>query len=442
MGVASLGGCYYSLTVTDFKSRFVMHDVLRTKDEAPQAFRRILATVRALDHKIKHVRLDNDSVLMGREFTAVLDDHGVSHDFFAPYSHWQHGRMERQWGTLVPAAKSMLHTAGLDHSFWSLAMNVAVYIRNRVCCEASGGVPFELVTGRSVDLSHLRVFGCPAYVYVDKSRRWKLDDRVWEGIFVGYAPDSLVWLVYNPRTRRVERSRNVVCDESKFTRSVSMGEESSVVSKPTPNNDELPSFITSSGFQNSGEHEDTDEDDVEPDDKESGSQDHGQHYTMLGDQDNGSQKPGELVPNYGVALKRSTRHSRPPGRWWMANGRGGDVVANMAKPHQPLELTSYKQPFCSPDAKHLQAAIDSKYESLMTRKTWKLVPRLAGRRLVDSKLVFKLKRNPDGSIARYKAMLVAHGFTQEHGVDYDETLAPNVKVAALRVIMAFAAYYD
>jgi transposase InsO family protein len=95
MGVVSLGGCYYSLAVTDFKSRFVMHDVLRTKDEAPQSFRRFLATVRSLGHKIEHVRLDNDSVFMGRDFMAVLDDHGVSHDFSAPYSHWQHGRMER-----------------------------------------------------------------------------------------------------------------------------------------------------------------------------------------------------------------------------------------------------------------------------------------------------------------------------------------------------------
>jgi hypothetical protein len=87
MGVASLGGCYYSLAVTDFKSPFVLHDVLRTKHEAPQSFRRFLAIVRALGHKIEHVRLDNDSVFMGREFMAVLDDHGVSHDFSAPYSH-------------------------------------------------------------------------------------------------------------------------------------------------------------------------------------------------------------------------------------------------------------------------------------------------------------------------------------------------------------------
>jgi hypothetical protein len=70
-------------------------------------------------------------------------------------------------------------------------------------------------------LSSIRVFGCPAYAYVDKSQRRKLDDRAWKGIFVGYASYSPAWLVYNPATRRVVSSRNVVFDEADV---LSMGE--------------------------------------------------------------------------------------------------------------------------------------------------------------------------------------------------------------------------
>jgi hypothetical protein len=61
---------------------------------------------------------------------------------------------------------------------------------------------------------------------------------------------------------------------------------------------------------------------------------------------------------------------------------------------------------------------------------------------VDIKWVFKIKRNPDGSIARYKARLVARGFTQEHGIDYTETFAPTVKFSTIRVILALAAFHD
>jgi hypothetical protein len=67
----------------------------------------------------------------------------------------------------------------------------------------------------------MRVFGCPAYVHVDKSQRRKLDDRAWKGVFVGYAYESPAWLVWNPATRRVLRSRNVVFDEASV---LSMGE--------------------------------------------------------------------------------------------------------------------------------------------------------------------------------------------------------------------------
>ena len=68
-------------------------------------------------------------------------------------------------------------------------------------------------TEKLPDLSNLRVFGCPAYLHIDVSRRRKFGDKAWKGVFVGYAPDSPAWLVYNPVTRNVIRNRNVVFNE-------------------------------------------------------------------------------------------------------------------------------------------------------------------------------------------------------------------------------------
>mmetsp|Transcript_26801 Transcript_26801/g.47735 ORF Transcript_26801/g.47735 Transcript_26801/m.47735 type:complete len:82 (-) Transcript_26801:20-265(-) len=74
-----------------------------------------------------------------------------------------------------------------------------------------------------------------------------------------------------------------------------MGEESSVVSKPAPDDDELPSFITSFGFQNSGVHADTDENVVEPHDTKSGSQEHGEHDFFLVTKRAGVRSRGSFV---------------------------------------------------------------------------------------------------------------------------------------------------
>jgi hypothetical protein len=112
-------------------------------------------------------------------------------------------------------------------------MAAAVHVRNRVHRGGAGGVPFTLATGRRADLNTMRVFGCLACVHVDKSQRRKLHDRAWKGVFVGYASESPAWLVYNPATRRVVISRNVVFDEAAV---LSMGESNAEQRNDEDNN--------------------------------------------------------------------------------------------------------------------------------------------------------------------------------------------------------------
>jgi hypothetical protein len=155
----------------------MLHDTVRSKDEAPASFRRMLTTISSLGHTVRRLRVDNDTVFLGAAFRILLDEFNITVEITAPYAHWQHGRIERQWGTLVPMAQSMTRQAALPRSYWALAMGAAKHVRNRVHSGGAGGVPFTLATGRRADLSSMRVFGNPAYVHVGKSERRKLDDR-------------------------------------------------------------------------------------------------------------------------------------------------------------------------------------------------------------------------------------------------------------------------
>jgi hypothetical protein len=76
-------------------------------------------------------------------------------------------------------------------------------------------------------------------------------------------------------------------------------------------------------------------------------------------------------------------------------------------------------------------AMQDEVHALHTQGTWSLVPLPSERNLVGCKWIFKIKRHSDGSIARYKAWLVAKGFSQEPGLDYGDTFSPVVKPAII-----------
>ena len=81
-------------------------------------------------------------------------------------------------------------------------------------------------------------------------------------------------------------------------------------------------------------------------------------------------------------------------------------------------------------------AMDEEFSALQRLKTQSLVPTALGINLVGYKWLYKLKLNNDGSIARYKARLIAKGFHQQADIDYTKTSSLVVKPAIVRLILA------
>ena len=78
------------------------------------------------------------------------------------------------------------------------------------------------------------------------------------------------------------------------------------------------------------------------------------------------------------------------------------------------------------------------YKALIDNGTWRLVPRPPRANVISGKWIFKHKYHSDGSLAHHKARWVVRGFSQQHGIDYDETFSPVVKPATIQVVLSLA----
>jgi hypothetical protein len=106
------------------------------------------------------------------------------------------------------------------------------------------------------------------------------------------------------------------------------------------------------------------------------------------------------------------------------------------------EPKSHKQALASPDCQKWRVAMDEELASLEKQGTWAVVPRPKDAKTITSKWVYKIKLDSNNQPIRYKARLVARGFQQTQGVDYDETFAPVVKLKSLKLILSLAAARD
>ena len=111
-------------------------------------------------------------------------------------------------------ARCMLFEKEMPKMFWVEAVNIVVFLLNRLPTKAlKGKTPFEASYGFKPSLHNLRIFCCLCFAHVPNTKREKLDQKAEYGVFVGYSSLTKGYEIYQPLTRKIIVSRDVKFDE-------------------------------------------------------------------------------------------------------------------------------------------------------------------------------------------------------------------------------------
>ena len=154
---------------------------------------------------------------MSKEQKTYLTENGIEHQTSMPDSPQQNGQAERFQQTIINGAEAMRHHAGLSNSFWIYAVKAKLHMYNvTLIKQADYKTPKELWSGQKPNISHLRVFGCLAWVKILKKRRHKLQPKSRAMIFVGYEPGSKGYQLWDAAHQHFKISGDVKFGETHF----------------------------------------------------------------------------------------------------------------------------------------------------------------------------------------------------------------------------------
>ncbi|KAI0999619.1 Retrovirus-related Pol polyprotein from transposon TNT 1-94 [Podosphaera aphanis] len=409
--VPGIFGSLYFVTFTDDCSRETILCLMKSKHDVPYYFRTYKERKELqTGEKIKAMRFDGVT-----EYKTISFD-GISKQICAPYTQHQNGVSERLNRTLITMARCMLSHARLPLRFWDAAVLTACYLRNRLPIHQNRLTPFEVMNGRPPIISHLKEWGCVCYALIDKNdpQRYKLKET-------SLKDSDLEMDTFDTET--IIQPQLLASP----TRGTPVGEAREAYSEaeevPVARDDEV-------SRENIGQRN-TD--------------------TLVGIENIPSAEEAANTPNVSGPsetqdifppletpqnpnLRRSSRSRKPiePRSAWRPRPHALHIGNGRPIPKD------FQDAINGPDRAKWQTAINEELDSLRVKKVFTPIIHVPhGRKTVGSRWVFAVK-----SDGRYKARLVAQGFSQVYGINYFDTYSPTLRMDSLRILLAIGAFYD
>ena len=439
-------GYKYFITFIDDYSRYCHLYLLSEKSSALMAFKIYKTEVeKQLERRIKVVRSDRGGEYYGRytehgrnpgPFALYLQGEGIMAQYTNPGTPQQNGVSERKNRTLKDMVRSMMSGTNLPMFLWGDAIKTANYISNRVPSKSVITTPFELWYKRKPSLQHLRIWGCKAEARVYNPQERKLDPKTVSCYFVGYPQGTKGYRFYCPNhsMRFVETGKVKFVEEGSVetTNSEVMFEEETEETMLDSLHHITPSIDRQIELGHSVPVINNDvngmQDDVH--------NDAATNQEAMGNAAQTHNQDVEIVSNQNAPeLRKSTRLRRP--------AISDDFVVYLSEADIDIgEPSSYKEAMKSLQQEEWSKAMQSELESMQKNKVWQLVALPEGSKPIGCKWVYKTKKDSKGNVERLKARLVAKGYTQQEGVDYNETFSPVSTKDSFRFVMALVAHYD
>ncbi|GJU01201.1 retrovirus-related pol polyprotein from transposon TNT 1-94 [Tanacetum coccineum] len=333
-----------------------------------------------------------DNELQFREF---CNANGITHNFSAPCTPQSNGMVERKNRTLQEMSMTMLNEQSLPQKFWCNAVDTSTYILNRIVIKAIlEKTPYELLRGRKPTLDYFRVFGSKFVILNTKDYLTKFDPKSYECVFLGYSQNSKTYIILNKHTRKVKESLNVTFDETPLPSKTSPMVDDDL------DEEEAIKVTEKKNLENDIEDETLEIDEI-------------------------------------VNIKESRNHPLE------------NVLGNLNQRTLRLQAQNQSNLFCfisTIEPKNVNEALtdeswivamQEELNQFIANDVWELVPQPRNMTIIGTKWVFRNKLDKNGIVSQNKARLVAQGYNQQEGIDYNETYA---LVARLEFIIILLAY--